>query len=424
MANAAMIAPRHWLAYGALGLPLAMAALPIYVHVPRLYAEAGVSLSLLGGLLLGARLLDAAVDPLLGAWTDRARERSHLIALALPFLAGGMFGLLHPQPERTEWWLLVSLLATYFGFSLASIAYQAWGVELGENSRTRTLLTASREAFGLVGVIAASILPLLLENGTTQTLGSGLSRLAWLFPPLLCLAAAITLLGAQGLPSRWEALRPSPDVRHGTPRAALADPRFRRLLAVFVANGIAAALPATLVLFFVADVLEATASSGLFLALYFAAGVAGLPAWVALARRIGRVAAWLVAMGVACLAFAFALSLGPGDVLPFALVCVASGAALGADLALPPALLADIAESREARGGAGAYFGWWNLVTKLNLALAAGLALPLLGLLGYRPGGSEGLVALALVYCLLPVVFKVLAAVLAWRWRDVLEVSS
>ena len=32
-------------AYGALGLPLAFAALPIYVHVPRLYAE-GLGLSL------------------------------------------------------------------------------------------------------------------------------------------------------------------------------------------------------------------------------------------------------------------------------------------------------------------------------------------------------------------------------------------
>lgn len=35
----APLAPRHWLAYGALGLPLAMAALPVYVHVPRFYAE-------------------------------------------------------------------------------------------------------------------------------------------------------------------------------------------------------------------------------------------------------------------------------------------------------------------------------------------------------------------------------------------------
>lgn len=29
------------LAYGALGLPLAFAALPLYVHVPRLYAGLG-----------------------------------------------------------------------------------------------------------------------------------------------------------------------------------------------------------------------------------------------------------------------------------------------------------------------------------------------------------------------------------------------
>ena len=39
-------------AYGALGLPLAFAALPIYVHVPRLYAEGlGLSLALVGAVL-------------------------------------------------------------------------------------------------------------------------------------------------------------------------------------------------------------------------------------------------------------------------------------------------------------------------------------------------------------------------------------
>jgi GPH family glycoside/pentoside/hexuronide:cation symporter len=60
--------------------------------------------------------------------------------------------------------------------------------------------------------------------------------------------------------------------------AVLGDAAFRRLLAVFVANGIAAALPATLVLFFVADVLQAEAWSGAFLALYFIAGAVASPA--------------------------------------------------------------------------------------------------------------------------------------------------
>ena len=68
---------RRLLAYGSLGLPLAFAALPIYVHVPRYYADSvGVPLALLGALLLGARLFDAApastpeamADALLAEW--------------------------------------------------------------------------------------------------------------------------------------------------------------------------------------------------------------------------------------------------------------------------------------------------------------------------------------------------------------------
>ena len=133
-------------------------------------------------------------------------------------------------------------------------------------------------------------------------------------------------------------------------------------------------------------------------------------------------------MMVACIAFVFAISLGAGDVAAFAAICLLTGLALGADLALPPALLADIAESPAASAGAG-LLRLVELVAKLNLALAAGLALPLLALLGYEPGGDTGgeagLLALTLaIYCLLPVFFKAAAAALAWRWRNELEVCS
>ncbi|MCK6407255.1 MAG: MFS transporter [Rhodocyclaceae bacterium] len=432
-----MLPTRQWLAYGLLGLPLAMAALPIYVHVPRLYAEAGINLALLGALLLATRLLDAGIDPLLGWWADRTPRRSRLILFALPFLAAGMILLLNPassassenaESSTTLIRLAAALVATYFGFSLASVAYQAWGAEIGRDTGERTLLTASREGFGLFGVILASLLPLLLAADTA----AGLARLSWLFVPLLVLSAVVTVLGASGRRARLaesdgksDAPRAkAPPASLATLRHAFRDRRFVRLVGVFLLNGIAAALPATLVLFFVADVLAAAAMSGLFLALYFVAGVAGLPLWVRLARRIGRVRAWLVSMAIAVVAFVFALSLGAGDVAAFAVVCLLTGLALGADLALPPALLADIAESPSATGGAGGYFGWWNLVAKLNLALAAGLALPLLALFDYRPGGGTGLLALAVVYCLLPVVFKAAAAALVWRWRNELEVSS
>ncbi|KFB69401.1 MFS transporter [Candidatus Accumulibacter vicinus] len=409
---------RQLLAYGALGLPLAMAALPVYVHVPRLYAEsAGMSLSLLGSLLLAARLLDAGIDPLLGGWSDRTASRQRLIVFALPCLALGMLALLHPPAVAAPWWLLASMLCTYFGFSLASVAYQAWGAELGRDAGERTRLTASREGFGLLGVVLAAALPGLLAKDLAQ----GLSGLAQLFPLLLLFLASWTLLGtppsAERLPASGRLL--------GNLRGVLDDGRFRRLLAVFVVNGIAAALPATLVLFYVADVLQAEAWSGAFLALYFVSGVAFLPLWVALARRFGRVRTWVASMLVAVASFVWAWGLGAGDVWPFAVVCLLSGAALGADLTLPAALLADLCErptgGRSAQ--AGAYFGWWNLVAKLNLALAAGLSLPLLDLVGYQPGVAAATAGLAAVYCLLPLLFKSIAAILAWRWRRTLEVS-
>jgi Na+/melibiose symporter-like transporter len=75
---------------------------------------------------------------------------------------------------------------------------------------------------------------------------------------------------------------------------------------------------------------------------------------------------------------------------------------------------------------AGACFGWWNFVAKANLALAAGLALPLLAWLGYEPGAqdADALRALAAVYAFVPVLLKLGACALAWQWRGALEVAA
>jgi Na+/melibiose symporter-like transporter len=182
-------------------------------------------------------------------------------------------------------------------------------------------------------------------------------------------------------------------------------------------SGIAAAIPSTLVLFFIADVLQAPDLAGVFLVVYFLAGALGIPLWVYASRRIGKEHAWVAAMTVAVVAFVWAWRIGPGDVMAYGAICALSGLALGADLALPASLLADVID-RDRRGpGAaaeGSYFGIWNLVTKANLAIAAGLALPALDALGYAPGEPGAARSLALVYCLLPCVFKLGSAAALW----------
>ena len=121
-------------------------------------------------------------------------------------------------------------------------------------------------------------------------------------------------------------------------------------------------------------------------------------------------------MGVSIIAFMWAFLLGSGDAIPFMVICLLSGLGLGADLALPPSILADVIDDDERAGlgrNEGAYFGLWNLVTKMNLALAAGIALPALAMLGYQSKvttSPQALTCLAAIYALLPCALKAVAA--------------
>ena len=183
-------------------------------------------------------------------------------------------------------------------------------------------------------------------------------------------------------------------------------------------NGIASAIPATLVLFFIQDKLAAPASfEPLFLGSYFLCAALSIPLWLAIVKRIGLARSWLVGMVLAMSVFVWASQVGDGQMLAFALICALSGVALGADLALPSALLAGHIQTQTSRA-TGAYFGWWSFATKLNLALAAGLALPLLDLFGYAPGvrDATALNALVVAYCVLPCVLKALAATALYLW--------
>ena len=97
-------------------------------------------------------------------------------------------------------------------------------------------------------------------------------------------AACVDAPGIDALPddvrakapaSLWDDLPRRPIIlalRPGLLTAVFADRRFRRLLIVLAVGGIASAIPATLVLFFIADVLRLAEWQGLFLVIYFVCG--------------------------------------------------------------------------------------------------------------------------------------------------------
>ncbi len=396
---------RQGLSYGALGIALAFVALPLYVLLPNFYArEFGVGLSTLGGILLGARLFDALIDPALGGWADRLFARSvnavwRMACAVAVILALGFAALFFP-PVRGNGlliWATLALIVTYAAYSFVSVSHQSWGARLGGDAPFRARVAAWREAPGLIGVLLASTLPIV----------AGLPVMVGVFVALLAL----------GLWALSYAPKPAPSV-HVLAKQDVWLPwknaRFRALMLIFILNGIASAVPATLVLFFVQDLLQAPPNlEGVFLGVYFISGALAIPLWMHAVKRIGLAWGWLISMVLSILVFIWAATLGVGDVWAFGLVCALSGIALGADLAFPSALLTGAISAQGDQGQhEGAYYGWWNFAIKLNMALAAGLALPLLDLFGYTPGARspQALQALVIAYCVLPCALKLIAS--------------
>jgi GPH family glycoside/pentoside/hexuronide:cation symporter len=418
--GAGRLASSRLAAYSLFSVPLLMTALPINILLPAFYNErTGLSLSVIGIVFFLTRLIDAVVDPLLGAWVDVQKQRaSYLppVLIGAPVLAVGFALLLAPPSGMGEaaaaGWLAATLATAYIGYSLAIVAYQAWGSELARDDAGRARITGAREGAGLVGVLAGAVLPQLI----------GMAAMVAVF--LAALGATVYLL-ARCAP------RPSPagvttEGAQSNPFSAfvvpLASGRFRWLLLVFALNAIAPSITATVFQFFVADRLGLAGYVPAFLALYFIAGALSMPLWMKLATRFSLHVVWLAGMVAAVAAFVWAYWLGAGAVWGFAAICVLSGFAFGADLALPPALLARVIDANgHGSQREGAYFGLWNFVNKLTLAVAGGIALPLLEGLGYVAGSQDAIAlsALAFTYALVPCALKLVAAALLWSaWRN------
>ncbi|MEN9892691.1 MAG: hypothetical protein RLY78_2986 [Pseudomonadota bacterium] len=432
--------------YGLFGAPLALAALPLYVQLPAHWsAQLQAPLAGLGLVLLACRATDAFVDPWLGRWADGLLQGARGPALrrwvpALLLLVAGLGALfLLPAAWVTDWstgtrlaWCAAGVLAASLGYSALAIAHQAWGLRLGGGAASQARWAAAREGAALAGVVGGSVLPVAIGMPATLAvwlplLLLGVALLAWRAPwPAAVVGgtgpstAAMVGAAAPAAASAGPAAPSRGALADGEAGAAVSSWRpwrradFRALYAVHVLNGVAAAVPATLLLFYVRDGLQLGPvwEAGL-LGLYFLAAAAGLPLWVALVRRHGARRAWAAGMLLALLAFALVPWLPVGAGPAFALVCALSGLALGADLVAPPVLLERLLHTGDGaeRQHAALYCGWWAAAAKLNLALAAGLALPLLQWAGYAPGVRTAAAVQALVwsYAGLPWLLKLLA---------------
>lgn len=376
--------------YAGLGVPLGFLGLPLYMHLPHYYATSyGISLSVLGAIFLASRLVDCAADPWFGRWLDGRSARIPVIAAAVVSAAG--MGLLFSLPllsatPPSPLFITGLLVATYLGYSVLSIRFYASGVALASDGNSAARVSSWREGMIILGVLLGAAGPGLQLSYV---------HLALLFGVLLAVALWL---------GRHTLLAPHHDSSESTGFTVVLS-RHGVLYTVFFFNALAPAITATLYLFYIEEVLGSANYAAPFLLVYFIAAIAAMPLWVKLSHRFGRVRCLTIAMLMAILSFVQASQLSAGDDMAFLAICLLTGFAFGADASLLPSLLSDdLSHHRTSEHSA---FGIWMAISKLTLALAAGLALPAVEVL--QDHSVVRADALRYSYGLLPCVIKCIA---------------
>nr|WP_255670656.1 MFS transporter [Cognatishimia sp. F0-27] len=383
---------------------MAAAGLPIYIHAPKVYVDTyGVSLAALGSVLFVLRLFDVIQDPLFGRIAGGLEGRRGVaVTIGGATMALGMIGLFAVAPPMEPiWWFAITLTLVFSSFSFLNIAFYSTGVAKAQtmSGEGHLRLARWREGGALIGVCLASLAPNALEAvGVPPFVGYAL------------VFAAVVVLAIVLMQREWSLSADLPQTGFGP---VLRDGLARRFLLIALINAAPVAVSSTLFLFFVEGRLEASGWEGPLLLLFFLSAALAAPVWGMLAERWGARTVLLGAMALAVVTFSGALFLGPGDVVWFALVCVGSGMAMGADLTLLPAMFS--ARMARVAPNAAEGFALWSFVSKVTLAFAAVVLLPLLEWQGYASGTdnpASARAALTALYAGVPLALKLVAILL------------
>ena len=348
-------------------------------------------------------------------------RRKPWIAVGSLIAGYGLYKTLNPAEGVTGGYLLVWSLVLYAGWTMVAVPYLAWGAELSTNYHERTRITAWREGFGLLGIIGAGVLgAATVSHGWSE--GASIGAIAW---AAIALGTVVIPLLLCSVPERTDHLDQIHEGSQSLYDSLLSlgqNKLFLRLLSAWFLNGVANGIPAALFFLYLEHGLGAEESiRPLFVLSYFVAAIVSIPLWFHLSGCLGKHRAWCWGMIAACVAFISVPWVEVGNFAFFGVICVVTGMALGADLALPPALQADVtdyAKFRFGRAQISLQFALWGTSTKLALAVAVGLALPGLEISGFDPEipSDAGRQALIVIYALIPVVLKVMAILMVWQF--------
>lgn len=425
-------------AFSAACLPYAALGLPVYVTLPEFYAShVGVDLALVGVIFLVIRLADIFVDPALGMVIDRTHSRFGRyrlwMGMAAPVLMLAVGMLFMVRPGAGGAYLAIWLIVLSLGFSVSLLSQVSWASTLTGDYDQRSRIYGWWQTANIVGVLVVLLIPALVQNLGLGDYASAVRWQGWFIIGALPLTLAITF-----------AFTPEPRAGPGPDKGGrfaylslFKLPVLQRLLTADLMLGIARGVVGALFFYFFEAVQGfQRAETSVLLLVYFVAGLAGAPVWSALAVRMGKHGALILAcvyFAVTLLLAAFAgpvlvplaeaAGLGNPEVVVAGVMVALVGLAFASGDLLLRAMMADVADQVRLEQGedrTGLLFSILTATSKLGYAVSV-MTFAGLRLTGFDPtlGGANSetaLIWLQAMFAGLPALCLVVGAWALWRY--------
>jgi len=410
--------------YASLAFPIAMLGYPLGAYIPRLYStEMGISLSMIGVVIMCAAIFDAITDPAMGHFSDRwhtrwGRRRPWMV-LGIPIYVFAIWMLLNPEVGVTVLYLGFFFLLLRASTTLFGLPYSAWGLELSSDYNARTMIQSAREKFVLAGLLASAAMVAFSEEifGRADA-GSVLHYISLVVIVLIPLAAALVIWKVPEVPT-YNA--PPVSFKDGVGRMMKNKLFFRLLVIELLITG-GENFRNTLSLLFIQDYIGLS-SVGRALLLYFGMGLLAIPFWDWLAKKFGKHQSLAAAMVLVSAVSIGVLTVSHGEHMKFYILFGLKGFCFGAFAYLPRAMLADVVDLDTIRSGSArpaSYFAIHGFITKCAASFG-GLSLPILAYVGYSTlpdvqNGPTELMWLGVLYGIVPTAVFVVAFYLSVTW--------
>lgn len=403
--------------YALLSFPLAFIGLPIYIYLPDFYNQNfNISLQEVAVILFFSRFFDATLDPAIGVISDKfANFRKRIILISSLILGLSVIFLFSPLnflPIKIS--LIISLIFTYTVFSIIWINHQSIAVSLSQDYNQKTQIIAKRESFFICGIIFASILPSLLQRFFSEITSFKIIGFSYFF---LISAIAWYFFKFCQIPNQIQK-----NQSQGGFKEIFKEKKLLKFFSIFFFNSIASSIPASLISFYVAKVLNLENYLGAFLITYFVGLIIGIFFWSKLSQRNNnKVKTWLISSIFVTAVFPFCYFLQEGDLIFYLLICLLSGFGFGSDFCINYSILTDIIQEKKLQKLESTIFAFTNFLIKISFTVVSAALIYALGAVRDTGNLSEEKIYLSVSYALFPLLFKLISLGLLVRFKKQIQ---